>query len=183
MDKNNKQLGYSSIIFYSFSISSFLLSMANVFWPIGNFKMTVLSLVAMLFSVQQLLEAKEEVDIQISNLEKKSAHQEDLIHLIDPTFSTHAPTKEAQKTTVMKSRKIFALGLIIMIVGLTLDFDYQHEAIANTLTILSFAVIFFTMAYKERYATRLDQLNEQLYSIDQKLIAKLKEQVDTLQKL
>ena len=132
---------------------------------------------------EALLEAKEEVDIQISNLEKKSAHQEDLIHLIDPTFSTHAPTKEAQKTTVMKSRKIFALGLIIMIVGLTLDFDYQHEAIANTLTILSFAVIFFTMAYKERYAVRIEQLNEQLYSIDQKLIAKLKEQVDALQKL
>ena len=183
MTKSNKQLGYSCVIFYSFAISFSVLSVVNIYCPISNFKMTVLSLVAVLFSLQQLYEAKEEVNNKISDLEKKAAHQEDLLDLIDSFSETLHPKEEGNTETSTKSRWIFALAMIILIVGLTLDFNLQNDAFANTLTIVSFAVIFFTMGYKELFLTRIDLLNEKLHATDQRIISKLKDQINSLQKL
>ena len=84
---------------------------------------------------------------------------------------------------IPKSRRVFALAMVILIVGLTLDFDYQNNAIANTLTIISFAVIFFAMGYKEQYATRIEQLSGSMYKTDQMIIDKLREQINTLRQI
>ena len=180
--KKSKHLSYACITFYSFAVAFFVLSVVNCFLPISNFKMTVLSFVAVLFSLQQLYEAKEEVNNKISESEMKVTHQEELLQLIG--YSNIKPKKRVDNTSdVTKSRWIFAVTMIILIVGLTLDFDFQNSIVANTLTIISFAVIFFTMGYKERYSERIDRLNEELFAIDQRIITKLKEQVDELQKL
>lgn len=183
MTKSNKQLGYSSIIFYSFAISFFVLSVVNIFCPISNFKMTVLSVVALLFSLQQLYEANEEVDKKISDLEKKTVHQGSLLDLMDSSSETQPPMEESSTEAFTKSRWVFAMAMIILIVGLTLDFNLQSGGIANTLTIVSFAVIFFTMGYKERFSARIELLNEELYAIDQRIISKLEEQINSLQRL
>ena len=182
MVKKGKQLGYSCIIFYSFAIAFLALSVVNAILPISNFKMTVLSLVAVLFSIQQLYEAKEDVDNKISDSEMKVTRQEELLKLIG--YSNIQPKQKGDSANkTMKSKWAFAFGMVIMIVGLTLDFDFPNSVIPNTLTIISFAVIFFTMGYKERYAARIDRLNEEIYTTDQKIITKLKEQLESLQKI
>ena len=68
MANDKDQTGYSCLIFYSFAISFLILSIANIFYPVSNFKMTVLSVVAVLLSLQQLFEASEEVDGKILDL-------------------------------------------------------------------------------------------------------------------
>jgi len=184
MANDKDQTGYSCLIFYSFAISFLILSIANIFYPVSNFKMTVLSVVAVLLSLQQLFEASEEVDGKILDLEKVAAHQENLLDLLDPPPDLPSPpTSENNRKSMVKSRWIFAVAMIILIVGLTLDFDFQNGVIANTSTIVSFAVIFFTMGYKERFAIRIARLNEEQHITSQRIIAKLKEQIDSLKKL
>lgn len=144
----------------------------------------MLSVVAVLLSLQQLCEACEELDNKISDLEKNVAHQEKLLDLIDPPVELPSPPMlEGRTEPVSKSRWIFATAMIVLIVGLTLDFDFQNSVIANTSTIVSFAVIFCTMGYKEQFATRINRLNEEQHTTNQRIIAKLKEQIDSLQNL
>ena len=182
MTKRDEQLKYSCIIFYSLAISFLILSIVNIFYPISNFKMTVLSVVALLLSLQQLCEAREEIDKKIADLETNAMHQGELLELIDHSDELPSFTPGSDKAPSLKSRWILAVAMIILIVGLTLDFDFQNGAIANTLTIVSFAVIFFTMGYKERFATRINLLNEGQHETNRKIIAKLKEQINTLEK-
>ena len=182
MESSKKQLGYSSVIFYSFSLSFFILGIWNAFFPISNFKMTVLSLVALLFSLQQMYEAIEEVDSKVAELEKKVANQEDLLVLVDSSVQNVQKPKKSSKIS-MKSKNIFAAGLILLVVGLTLDFDFPYAAFANTATIVSFSVLFVTMGYKEKYMNRINQINEELFATDKRIIAKLKEQIGELEQL
>ena len=101
----------------------------------------------------------------------KVTHQEELLQLIG--YSNIKPKKRVDNTSdVTKSRWIFAVTMIILIVGLTLDFDFQNSIVTNTLTIISFAVIFFTMgnAAKEAFAEFLDEAyldSNQIYFVNQ----------------
>lgn len=182
MKNGIEKLGYSSIIFYAFAVSFFILSIFNAFLPISNFKMTILSLVALLFSLQQMYEAREDVDNKIAELEKKSSYQEDLLQLLDSS-EYYSQKQEKSMTPSAKSKWTFAIGMTILTVGLTLDFDFENGAIANTATIVSFAVLFFTMGYKEQYTARINRLNEELSAIDKRIIVRLKKQVEDLQQL
>ena len=144
--------------------------------------MTILSVVAFLFSIQQLWEAEEEVTNKIADLEKKVAYQNTVLQRIDAQLgSASAELNDDDKGTLAKSKMIFAAGLIVLIVGLTLDYDFENSAIANTATIFSFSFIFWTMAYKELYSARIDKINEERYEADQKIIASLTKKVHALE--
>lgn len=184
MSKGKKNLGYSSVIFYSFSISFFILSLVNAFFPISNFKITVLSVVAVLLSLQQLFEACEEINSKISELEINAEYQEKLIELIassDKLPSSQMTEQRAKFTAI--SRWIFAAAMVVLIVGLTLDFDFQNNVFSNTSTIASFAVIFSTMGYKEQYAARINRFYEDQHRAYQIIITNLRKQIESLDKL
>ena len=178
-----KDRGYSYIVFYAFAMSFALLCLANAFFPISNFKMTVLSAVAYLLSLQQLMEAKEALHNKTVELEMKSKHQSKVLDLIDSSAEISYSSELDISETTAKSQWLFMLAIIVLIVGLTLDFNYQNTIIANTLTIGSFSAIFLTMGNKERFAIRIEILDKQIYEVDQRIINNLKIQIDRLQKM
>ena len=180
MTKNAKEVSYSCVIFYSFTFSFFALGMLNIPYPIGDFKMIVLSVVALILSVQQLLEVKEEIEEKISELEKKSVRQADILNSID-TVEISRRKVNVGSTYPVNSRLIFAVAMVSLVTGLTLDLNFENTAIANTSTIVSFAVIFFTMGYKEQFLSRISLLNERMYEDDQKIIDYLQMRISKLE--
>ena len=181
MAKRNEQQGYSSIIFYSFAISFFILSIINVTYPLGNFRMTMLSIVAMLFSLQQLTETLEETENSVADLEKRLERQDGVLDMMTSQIEPLPKKKETTSWHFTKSQLIFAGAMIILIVGLVIDVPFQNNILANTVTVVSFSVIFCTMGVKERYLTELHQLNDELYECDQRIINILINRVATLE--
>lgn len=177
------KLSYSCVVFYSFSISFIVLGCINTFCPISNFKMTVLSVVAMLFSLQQYCEAKEDIDSKITEMEQKTKYQADVLSLIDASVEVYPKSEEGNNNSAVRSHWIFGIALILLIVGLTVDIDFKTNIISNTSTILSFALIFFTMGYKETYNTRIQELNKALHDTDARLIDSLKKQIESMKNI
>ena len=171
MNSTNKKMGYSCLTFLSFAASFLILCVINIFLPISDFKMMILSVVSVLLSVQQLLEAYEEVENKITELEEKVARQENQIYAVDGTFTPPDPQHNNENHLRFKSQWFFVTAMVILIVGLVIDIDFHSAVLTNTTTIFSFSVIFFTMAYKERFAGRIDKLNKELYETDQRIIA------------
>lgn len=183
MAHRNKQLSYSGVIFYAFSISFILLGCINIVCTISNFKMTVLSIVAMLFSLQQFYEAREDINNKIMELEKKTEIQADILNLIETSVEANSKNEEGNSYSGVKSYWIFGVALILLVVGLTIDMDFQTNIISNTSTIVSFALVFFTVGYKETYNTRIQKLNDALHDADACLISSLKKQIDSMKNI
>lgn len=180
MNKMNN-IGYSCVVFFSFSVSFLILSIINIILPISDFKMTILSVVSMLLSIQQMLEIQEDVEIKVCEIDEKTTNQRRLLDCLQNIEDSASPKKRFVSKGYMKSRCFFALAMITLVLGLALELDFSYSALANTMTVFSFAIIFFTMAYRERFSARIDRLNDRLYEIDQQIIIYQQERIQLLQ--
>lgn len=181
MSERNAQQGYSNIVFYSFAISFFILSIINILRPLGNFRMTILSVVAMLFSLQQWAETLEDARNKVTDLEKKLDRQDIVLDMMTSSTKPFPKSQACKPRKVVKSQLIFAAAMILLIVGLAIDVPFQNGILANTMTIASFSVIFCTMGFKERLLAKINYLNSELYEGDQRIINVLINRVGTLE--
>ena len=176
-------MGYTCLVFCSFSVSFFILAIINVFIPISNFKMTILSVVSFLLSTQQLLEVQEEADAKFSELGERISQRKCRIASMNGIPDQPISPSKNENGLRIVSQWVFVAAMVILIVGLVLDFDFSNSIIANTTTICSFAFIFFTMAFKERFLTKLDSINRELYEMDQQIIADQHQIISMLEKM
>ena len=181
MSERNAQQGYSNIIFYSFAISFFILSIINIRHPLGNFRMTILSMVAMLFSLQQWAETVEEARNKVTDLEKKLDRQDIVLDMMTSSTKPFPKRQECKPRKFVISQLIFAAAMILLIVGLAIDVPFQNGILANTMTVASFSVIFCTMGLKERLLAKISNLHSELYEGDQRIIDVLINRIGTLE--
>lgn len=151
-----KKIHYDELTWAAIALAVAVMSLISIFHPFSSWKMLVIAIAALLLTLNQIFEiltnesyANDQVmsRINIIALRRKKSNEVRQI-------------KSNTGTNRKRTQISYVAAIAVLIVGFSIDFEINATSTIDTITLLSFSLMFISMglnSYITRHMTMIDE--------------------------